>query len=139
MLFKQVILTSLVFSSIRDCSIQSYPEGVFKLKITPRTTNTEISVERDLLLPEAWNVCVETNFTRRYGLGPIRFPAVVTETALNNTLNRAWAIEQQRLNTLGKCFTRLRERESNPSSSSESASPPPLRTGDSPRSFPHRG
>lgn len=130
MLFKQVILTSLLFSSTRNCSIQSYPEGVLRLDITPRATNTEITVEQDMLLPEAWCVRVETNFTRRYGLGPICFPAVTTETALNNTLKSAWAIEQQRLNMLGKCFTRLRERESNTPSSSGSASPPPLRTGD---------
>jgi hypothetical protein len=138
MLFQQVIMASLAFSSVRDCSIQSYPEGVFRLNITPRSTSTEISVERDVLLPEAWFVRVETNFTRRYGLGPISFPAVTTEEALVRTLNRAWAIEQQRKGTLGKCFTRLREREPGDANSSGSASPPPQQMGDSPRSLARR-
>lgn len=137
MLFKQVILVSLAFSASRDCSIQSYAENVFRLDIQPRMTGTSIAVEQDLLLPDAWFVRVETNYTRRYGLGPITFPAVTTVEALNRTLNRAWVIEQQRHDTMKKHFTRMREFKDD-ASSSGNASPPPLRTGDSPRSFPHR-
>lgn len=139
MLFQQVILSSLAFSATRNCSIQSYPEDVFRLDITPRMSATKITVERDPLLKEAWNVRVETQFTRQYGLGAIHFPPVMNEAALERTLLRAWAIEQHRMRTLSKCFTRLRENETSDVSSSESASPPPLRTGESPRSLPRRG
>lgn len=139
MLFQQVILSSLAFSAPRNCSVQSYPPGVFRLDITPCRGATEITVEQNPLLADAWDVRIETQFTRRYGLGAIRFPPVMNEAALERTLLRAWAIEQHRMHTLNKCFTRLREKEASDISSSGSASPPPLRTGGSPRSPPRPG
>ena len=128
MLFKQVILASLAFSASRDCSIQSYGETVLRIDIQPRRSGTSIAVEQDLLLPDAWFVRVETNFTRRFGLAPITFPAVTTVEGLNRTLNRAWAIEDQRRDTMKKHFTRMREIKTDDASSSGSDSPPPLRT-----------
>ena len=143
MLFPQVLMTSLAFSVTRNCSMQSYPEGVHRLDITPPTAATKITVEQDFLVPGTWGVRVETNTTRRFGLGPIRFPAVTTQEALQDTLNSAWAIEQRRVGAMAKCFTRLREPTSSCSaaqtpSSSRSASPQPPQTDDSPRSSPRR-
>jgi hypothetical protein len=143
MLFPQVIMTSLAFSVARNCSVQSYPEVVHRIDITPPTAATRITVEQDFLVPGTWGVRVETNTTRRLGLGPIRFPAVTTKEALEDTLNNAWGIEQRRVGAMAKCFTRLREPASscfaaqNPSSS-RSASPQPPQTDGSPRSSPRR-
>lgn len=138
--FPQVAMSVLFFTHAQNGTVHTYPRGVLRLDIIPRATNTtEIIVEQDLFVPGAWGVRVETDFTRRYGLGPIRFPAATTKEALESTLRSAWTVEQHRMHTMTKCFTRLREKESSDKASlSGSASPPPPRTCGPPRSFPRR-
>lgn len=149
MLFSLVCTTALAFSMARNCTISAPPPWVTRLGITPQNSKTEIIVEPDALAPAYWSVRVLTDYNKRFGLPSLYLPPVDTEEGLTRALERAWFVEEQRRATLRKSFTRLRElREDEPSPDQEadftpplrgSASPPPLRTDDSPQTPPRPG
>lgn len=115
MLFQQVWMTALAFSSARGGSIQPYVQGASQFMIRPPNGDAEIFVEHDNQVPGSWYVRLVNQHTRKSGMGPIYIPPVTTEGGLEHALKRAWEIDQQHRQFLGKFFTRLRDASDGPS------------------------
>ena len=130
MLFQAVYTAAMVFSVYKNCTVQGYSSFVPRIDLIPRNSRTEIIIEPDVVAPGCWEVRILTDYSRRFGLPPLHLPPVSTPEGLKRTLERAWALEEQRLRPLRRGFTRLRD-PSGPEASTppESASCP----------FPHRG
>jgi hypothetical protein len=109
MLFQQVWMTALTFSSARGGTIQPYVPGANQFMIQPPAGDAEIFVEHDNQVPGSWYVRLVNQHTRKSGLGPIYIPPVTTQEGLEKALKRVWDIDQQHRQFLGRFFTRLRE------------------------------
>ena len=130
MLFQAVYTAATVFSVFKNCTVQGYPLNSLRLDITPRNSRTEIIIEPDIVVPGCWEVRILTDYSRRFGLPPLHLPPVSTPEGLKRTLERAWALEEQRNRALRRGFTRLRD-----PSGPEASTPPESAS----RPFPQRG
>ena len=120
MLFQQVWMAALAFSSARGGSIQPYVQGASQFMIRPSSGDAEIFVEHDNQVPGSWYVRLVNRHTRQSGLCPIYIPPVTTQEGLEKALKRVWEIDQQHRQFTGRFFTRLRD-----------TTPPPTNDADS--------
>ena len=93
MIFKQVCMTVMAFSSARSASIQSYQTD--KLAVHPATSRSEIMIERDNQDPEAWYVSLAKLGFENAQKPPVYYPSVKTQEELLDVLSKAWEFHRQ--------------------------------------------